>query len=150
MNVFYWIIDSHMTFDNYWVTYIFPLDWLTTLLFLSTILCFNRGVVTIDNLSIFIFTDNVHILSLSNSVNKLKTIATLKDKHHVSYPQAHGAWISFPPPPPFFKFSYKSFLFQNFHKNFWKKGGVVEKRGEEETKSMPHAPVVLSRNLGKI
>ena len=24
---------------------------------------------------------------------------------------------------------------------FWKKGGVVEKRGEEETKSMPHAPV---------
>ena len=22
-----------------------------------------------------------------------------------------------------------------------KKGGVVEKRGEEETKSMPHAPV---------
>ena len=35
--------------------------------------------------------------------------------------QAHGAWISFPPPPflyypPFFsKFSYKSFLFQNFH-----------------------------------
>jgi hypothetical protein len=35
-------------------------------------------------------------------------------------PQAHGAWISFPPPPflyypPFSKFSYKSFLFQNFH-----------------------------------
>ena len=36
--------------------------------------------------------------------------------------QAHGAWISFPPPPfsllppPLFsKFSYKSFLFQNFH-----------------------------------
>jgi hypothetical protein len=25
-----------------------------------------------------------------------------------------------------------------------KKGGVVEKRGEEETKSMPHAPVLLS------
>ena len=25
-----------------------------------------------------------------------------------------------------------------------KKGGVVEKRGEEETKSMPHAPVVFS------
>jgi hypothetical protein len=24
-----------------------------------------------------------------------------------------------------------------------KRGGVVEKRGEEETKSMPHAPVVL-------
>jgi hypothetical protein len=24
-----------------------------------------------------------------------------------------------------------------------KKGGVVEKRGEEETKSMPHAPVTL-------
>jgi hypothetical protein len=24
-----------------------------------------------------------------------------------------------------------------------KKGGVVEKRGEEETKSMPHAPVIL-------
>jgi hypothetical protein len=26
-----------------------------------------------------------------------------------------------------------------------KKGGVVEKRGEEETKSMPHAPVIFSR-----
>jgi hypothetical protein len=26
-----------------------------------------------------------------------------------------------------------------------KKGGIVEKRGEEETKSMPHAPVVLMR-----
>ena len=27
---------------------------------------------------------------------------------------------------------------------FWKKeGGVVEKRGEEETKSMPHAPVEI-------
>ena len=26
---------------------------------------------------------------------------------------------------------------------FWKKGGVVEKRGEEETKSMPHAPVMV-------
>jgi hypothetical protein len=25
--------------------------------------------------------------------------------------------------------------------NILKKGGVVEKRGEEETKSMPHAPV---------
>ena len=24
----------------------------------------------------------------------------------------------------------------------WKKKGVVEKRGEEETKSMPHAPVL--------
>jgi hypothetical protein len=24
-----------------------------------------------------------------------------------------------------------------------KRGGVVEKRGEEETKSMPHAPVVF-------
>ena len=24
----------------------------------------------------------------------------------------------------------------------WKRGGVVEKRGEEETKSMPHAPVI--------
>jgi hypothetical protein len=54
--------------------------------------CFNRGVVTIDNLSIFTFTDNVHILSLSNSVNKLKTIATLKDKHHVSYP---GIWARY-------------------------------------------------------
>ena len=29
--------------------------------------------------------------------------------------QAHEAWISFPPPPFFSKFSYKSFLFQNFH-----------------------------------
>jgi hypothetical protein len=25
---------------------------------------------------------------------------------------------------------------------FLKKGGLVEKRGEEETKSMPHAPVI--------
>jgi hypothetical protein len=25
-------------------------------------------------------------------------------------------------------------------------GGVVEKRGEEETKSMPHAPVILVCN----
>ena len=30
---------------------------------------------------------------------------------------------------------------------FWKKGGVVEKRGEEETKSMPHAPVYQLRNF---
>ena len=28
-----------------------------------------------------------------------------------------------------------------------KKGGVVEKRGEEETKSMPHAPVLTTRHL---
>ena len=47
-------------------------------------------------------------------------------------PQAHGAWISFPPPPflyspPFFsKFSYKSFLFQNLKK---KRGGSREKGG---------------------
>ena len=27
-------------------------------------------------------------------------------------------------------------------KNLKKKGGVVDKRGEEETKSMPHAPVL--------
>ena len=36
--------------------------------------------------------------------------------------------------------------YENFEKgmiymNILKKGGVVEKRGEEETKSMPHAPV---------
>jgi hypothetical protein len=32
--------------------------------------------------------------------------------------------------------------------NKWKKGGgVVEKRGEEETKSMPHAPVVRHRHF---
>jgi len=30
---------------------------------------------------------------------------------------------------------------------FKKKGGVVEKRGEEETKSMPHAPVVQTMYL---
>ena len=30
-------------------------------------------------------------------------------------------------------------LYENFEK---RGGGVVEKRGEEETKSMPHAPVV--------
>jgi hypothetical protein len=28
-----------------------------------------------------------------------------------------------------------------------KGGGVVEKRGEEETKSMPHAPVHFSRKV---
>ena len=45
-----------------------------------------------------------------------------KHTFFISYrPQAHGAWISFPPPPfsllpPLFsKFSYKSFLFHNFH-----------------------------------
>jgi predicted AAA+ superfamily ATPase len=37
--------------------------------------------------------------------------------------------------------------YENFEKGMiymkiLKKGGVVEKRGEEETKSMPHAPVV--------
>ena len=64
------------------------------------------------------------------------------EQYYIS--QAHEAWISFPPPPfsllpPLFsKFSYKSFLFQNFEK----RGGVVEKRGDEETKSMPHAPVL--------
>ena len=31
-----------------------------------------------------------------------------------------------------------------------KKGGVVEKRGEEETKSMPHAPVALMSFLPNI
>jgi hypothetical protein len=30
----------------------------------------------------------------------------------------------------------------DLYENFEKKGGVVEKRGEEETKSMPHAPVI--------
>jgi hypothetical protein len=39
--------------------------------------------------------------------------------------------------------------YENFEKgmiymNIWKKGGgVVEKRGEEETQSMPHAPVPM-------
>ena len=31
----------------------------------------------------------------------------------------------------------------DLYENFEKKGGVVEKRGEEEAKSMPHAPVLL-------
>jgi hypothetical protein len=40
--------------------------------------------------------------------------------------------------------------YENFEKGMiymkiLKKGGIVEKRGEEETKSMPHAPVVLMR-----
>ena len=103
--------------------------------------------------------------------------------------QAHGASISFPPPPfsllpPFFsKFSYKSFLFPKpkncghrihvlfmmydvywycqMKKNewlwkFWKRNDlyenfekrvVVEKRGEEETKYMPHAPVEAGASL---
>jgi hypothetical protein len=39
--------------------------------------------------------------------------------------------------------------YENFEKGMiymkiLKKGGIVEKRGEEETKSMPHAPVFLS------
>ena len=72
------------------------------------------------------------------------------------FPQAHGAWIPFPPPPfsllPFFsKFSNeeKTNDYENFEKGMiymkiLNKGGVVEKRGEEETKSMPHAPVTFS------
>ena len=33
-----------------------------------------------------------------------------------SVPRVHGAWISFPPPPPLFSgFSCRSFLFQSFH-----------------------------------
>jgi hypothetical protein len=32
----------------------------------------------------------------------------------------------------------------NDYENFEKRGGVVEKRGEEETKSIPHAPVIIS------
>jgi hypothetical protein len=37
--------------------------------------------------------------------------------------------------------------YENFEKGMiymkiWKRRGVVEKRGEEETKSMPHAPVL--------
>jgi hypothetical protein len=45
--------------------------------------------------------------------------------------------------------------YENFEKgmiymNIWKKGGrVVEKRGEEETKCMPHAPVNLSIQMMK-
>ena len=40
--------------------------------------------------------------------------------------------------------------YENFEKGMiymkiLKKGGVVEKMGEEETKSMPHAPVMKSR-----
>jgi hypothetical protein len=39
--------------------------------------------------------------------------------------------------------------YENFEKGMiymkiLKKGGVVEKRGEEETKSMPHAPVYVT------
>jgi hypothetical protein len=39
--------------------------------------------------------------------------------------------------------------YENFEKGMiymkiLKKGGVVEKREEEETKSMPHAPVIMS------
>jgi hypothetical protein len=42
--------------------------------------------------------------------------------------------------------------YENFEKgmiymNILKKRGVVEKKGEEETKSMPHAPVVLSSTI---
>jgi hypothetical protein len=43
--------------------------------------------------------------------------------------------------------------YENFEKGMiymkiLKKGGVVEKRGEEETKSMPHVPVYQTRNGG--
>ena len=40
------------------------------------------------------------------------------------------------------KFWKRNDLYENFEKR-----GVVEKRGEEETKSMPHAPVVLVEKL---
>jgi hypothetical protein len=36
-------------------------------------------------------------------------------------------------------------LYENFEKR-----GVVEKRGEEETKSMPHAPVTELRSSGRM
>jgi hypothetical protein len=36
---------------------------------------------------------------------------------------------------------YENFEKGMFYMKILKKGGVVEKRGEEETKSMPHAPV---------
>ena len=42
---------------------------------------------------------------------------------------------------------YEKFEKEWFIWKFWKRGGVVEKRGEEETKSMPHAPVVLWANF---
>jgi hypothetical protein len=46
----------------------------------------------------------------------------------------------------------KSNDYENFEKGMMymkilKKGGVVEKRGEDETKSMPHAPVHSMRFL---
>jgi hypothetical protein len=45
--------------------------------------------------------------------------------------------------------------YENFEKGIiymkiLKKGGVGEKRGEEETKSMPHAPVVISSDFVNI
>jgi hypothetical protein len=36
---------------------------------------------------------------------------------------------------------YENFEKRMIYMKILKKGGVVEKRGEEETKSMPHAPV---------
>ena len=36
---------------------------------------------------------------------------------------------------------YENFEKEMIYMKILKKGGVVEKRGEEETKSMPHAPV---------
>ena len=41
------------------------------------------------------------------------------------------------------KFQWKKNIQLDLYENFEKRG-VVEKRGEEETKSMPHAPVYFS------
>ena len=38
---------------------------------------------------------------------------------------------------------YENFEKRMIYMNILKKGGVVEKRGKEETKSLPHAPVLL-------
>ena len=45
-----------------------------------------------------------------------------------------------------YKFFEKGMIYMKILK---KGGGVVEKRGEEETKSMPHAPVVFTSVNGR-
>jgi hypothetical protein len=66
--------------------------------------------------------DEWRLLILSNE--EKRTIMNIFKKEWfiicLFFTQAHGAWISFPPPPfsllpPFSKFSYKSFLFKNVH-----------------------------------
>ena len=100
--------------------------------------CFNNNVSNLYNNNVFeningmayVFTLLMFRKPNKTTINKNKTKNCHRStsfrfsfiyRYFKVFPQAHGAWISFPPPPfsllPHFlsKFSYKSFLFQNFH-----------------------------------